>query len=204
MSSDPNLFNDSDSGDAQDRGDDINTNGAPIGPHSDDDNESSSKPSKTQRKQAALALTALGRQLVELKPALLTQIALDDNISHAVEQARDIRSHVARKRQLQYLGKLLRHVDTDAISAQLEQILAPGRQEASFAKMAELWREQLLDRGNQALTEFLQQFPATDHQLLRQCLRQANQDPVKPKTKQAKKALYRELLQIIQQSHKAE
>ena len=202
MSSDPNLFNDSDSDDTQDWGDTIEPHELHTDTHADD--EVDSKPSKTQRKQAALALTALGRQLVELKPSLLGQIDLDENLIQAIEIARGIRSHIARKRQLQYLGKLLRQVDTEAIGVQLERILAPGRQEASFAKMAEHWREQLLEQGNPALTAFLQQFPATDHQLLRQYLRQARQDPDKPKTKQAKKALYRELLQIIQQAQKAE
>lgn len=165
----------------------------------EDVDQASLKPSKTQRKQAAQALTDLGRQLVELKPQQLARIDLSEEIAIAVLDARKIKSHVARKRQLQYLGKLLRNAETDEISQQLEQVLAPGMHEASLSHQAEFWREQLLERGHSALAEFLQQYPTSDHQQLRQYLRQASQQGDNPRIKHAKKLLYRELHQILNQ-----
>ncbi|MCG8466240.1 MAG: DUF615 domain-containing protein [Xanthomonadales bacterium] len=162
------------------------------------------RPSKTQRKKAAQALTDLGRQLVELKPQQLARLSLPDDVAEAVAEARAIRSHGARKRQLQFLGKLLRQIDVDLIQSQLARLLAPGRHEVALAKQGEQWRERLLTEGPAALTAFLEQFPQADRQQLRQLIRQYAQHGEKPKGKQAFKSLYREVHQLLNDAHEAQ
>ena len=67
--------------------------------------------SKSQRKREAQELKSLAGQLIGLSKARLTQVPLEGAVREAVEEARQIRSHVARKRQLQFIAKLLRRTD---------------------------------------------------------------------------------------------
>lgn len=74
-------------------------------------------PSKSQRKREATALQALGEQLVKLTAAQLNRIALPDDLLAAVRQAQSITQRGGRKRQLQYIGKLMRQLDATDIEA---------------------------------------------------------------------------------------
>src|SRR3989442_2017271 len=73
------------------------------------------KPSKTERKRAMHELQTLGERLVGLNPEQLAAIALPENLQYAVEQAQRITKHEARRRQLQYIGRLIRPVDAEPI-----------------------------------------------------------------------------------------
>jgi len=84
------------------------------------------QPSKSQRKRDAHALQALGAQLVALSPAHLAQLALPDALCEAVVAAWRIRSHGARTRQMQYLGKLMRQLDP-AVLRRVRAALEPRR-----------------------------------------------------------------------------
>jgi ribosome-associated protein len=76
-------------------------------------------PSKSARKRAALALQALGAQLVRMREAELTALPLPENLRDAIMQARQLRSHGALSRQHQYIGKLMRGIDVNALEAAL-------------------------------------------------------------------------------------
>ena len=78
------------------------------------------KPSKSQRKREATALQSLGETLVALKPAQLARIPLPDELREAVLAARQMQQRGARKRQLQYIGKLMRRIDPEPIRTALE------------------------------------------------------------------------------------
>lgn len=80
------------------------------------------KPSKSQRKREALALQQLGARLVQVKPALLDKFPLSDELRDAVILARGLAPGSARKRQIQYIGKLLRQTDPAPIQAALADI----------------------------------------------------------------------------------
>ncbi len=91
------------------------------------DPEASLPPSKSQRKRDATALQDLGEQLVELTPVQLERIPLPDDVLAAVRTARTISQRGGRKRQLQYIGKLMRQIDDpEAIRAALRAVL-PGQ-----------------------------------------------------------------------------
>ncbi len=78
--------------------------------------------SRTRKKKEDRALQGLGEQLVALPPAQLATMELPDELRTAVEFARKIRAHGARRRQLQYIGALMRHIDPQPIKSGLERI----------------------------------------------------------------------------------
>lgn len=80
------------------------------------------KPSKTQRKRDMHALQALGESLVGLEDDEIARLPIDERLADAVRQARPMRSNEARRRQLQFIGRLMRRVDVDALRAALAEI----------------------------------------------------------------------------------
>ena len=80
------------------------------------------KPSKSAKKREYLALQKLGEELVALKESELLRLELDEDLLEAVQDARKIKSHGALRRQKQYIGKLMRHVDPQPIRDGLETL----------------------------------------------------------------------------------
>ena len=78
--------------------------------------------SRTQKKNEDRALQRLGEQLVALPAGRLEAMELPDELLAAIELARKIRSHGARRRQIQYIGALMRHIDPQPIETALERI----------------------------------------------------------------------------------
>jgi len=132
-------------------------------------------PSKTQRKQEMHALQALGQRLVALNAAQLASVELPEQLREAIAEAQRIRSREARRRQLQYVGRLMREVDPEPIRAQLEVWDGRSREATAAHHRAERWREQLL-ADDAAFTEFARAHPRTDLQQLRACVREARKE----------------------------
>ena len=122
--------------------------------------------SKTQRKKAIHLLQALGEELVELNDDQLTAIELPEALREAVMAARRITKFEAKRRQLQYIGKLMRRVEVEPIRAALDAMLAGSRRQIAAHKRIEAWRERLL-AGPGALDELLAEYPGADAQRLR-------------------------------------
>jgi len=80
------------------------------------------KPSKSARKREHLARQKLGEELITLRAADLQSLALDEDLLEAVMEARTIKSHGALRRQKQYIGKIMRHIDPEPIRAALERL----------------------------------------------------------------------------------
>jgi ribosome-associated protein len=140
-------------------------------------------PSKSQRKRDAQALQDLGELIVDLPGARFAQLRLPDALHEAVRAARAIAQRGARKRQLQYIGKLMRSIDVAPIRQQLETFTTADRAVTQRQHQIEEWRDRLLAEGDTALDELMQRHPAADRQHLRQLVRnalrerQANQAP---------------------------
>jgi ribosome-associated protein len=117
--------------------------------------------SKTQRKKQVTELQALGEKLVKLRDEQLAAIALPENLRDAVIEARRIPTFEGRRRQMQYIGKLMRHVDAAPIRAALDALQAGPRRETALHKRADSWRERLL-ADETALVEFAGQYPQAD------------------------------------------
>jgi ribosome-associated protein len=132
-------------------------------------------PSKTQRKLEMQALQALGERLVALTAAQLAAIDLPEPLREAVAEAQRIRSREAHRRQLQYIGRLMREVDPAPIRARLEVWDGSSRAATAAHHQAERWRERLLG-DDAALTEFARTHPRADLQRLRACVREARKE----------------------------
>ena len=142
----------------------------PMGSGNDDDDDDAAaaqddsgygRPSKTQRKKAMLALQALGERLVALPESRLRAVPLEAGLRDAINHARSIRSHEGRRRQLQFIGKLMRSADAEAIEASLAGDDATHSRQVAVHHAAEQWRDGLID-GSRRIEDFLNRFPRPD------------------------------------------
>jgi ribosome-associated protein len=152
--------------------------------------------SKSQRRRDALEVKSLASRLIALSPALLAQVPLDEPLRAAIGDARSIRSNVARKRQLQFVAKLLRRGDPDPIRQALEAFGADARQLSGRQHRAEAWRDHLLETGDSAISELLRQRHDVDAQPLRQLMRKARQETDAGRPPAAARALFRLLREM--------
>lgn len=123
-------------------------------------------PSKSRRKREAAALQSLGEELAALPAESLDQLDLPDRLRQALEELQGIGSHEARRRQRQFIGRLMREVDPAPLRAFVEARKRPSRDAARLFRLAEHWRDRLLDEGEPAARAFAQTFPAVDAQVL--------------------------------------
>jgi len=157
------------------------------------------KPSKTQRKQEVHELQALGEALAALNEEQLARIELPERLRDAVMEARRITAFEAKRRQLQYIGKLMRGVEAAPIRAALDAALARSRGEAAAHKRVEAWRERLLaDPG--AVNELLAEYPATDSRQLRTLVGAALRERTEGRPPRAYRALYQALRALIEEA----
>jgi len=136
----------------------------------------SDKPSKTQRKKAMHELQALGAALLELSEHQLETMDLPTELLEAVLAARSITRHEARRRQVQFIGRVMRDLDPAPIREQLA--VWQGRSQATTQQLHDIerWRERLLE-DESALTEFAGSYGAASQlQPLRACLREARRE----------------------------
>lgn len=155
-------------------------------------------PSKSQLKRDMLALQELGERLVELPQARLDRVELPPQLLDAVLEARRITARGGRRRQLQYIGRLMRDVDAAPIEAALARMDGTDRAATALLHQAERWRERLLDEGDAALAEFLDRHPGVDRQALRQIQRNARAERDGGKPPQHQRALFRMVSATLQ------
>jgi ribosome-associated protein len=149
-------------------------------------------PSKTKKKQEMHELQRLGAALVELSAAHLERISLPEALAQAVREARRIRSHEARRRQVQFIGRLMRELDPEPIRAQLAVLEGGSAQARASHQRVEHWRARLME-DDAVLTEFAREYAGADLQQLRALLRNARKEQAEGKPPRA----YRELFRII-------
>ena len=154
--------------------------------------------SKSQRRRDALELKSLATDLIKLSPARLASVPLDDSLVSAIEEARQFRSHGARKRQLQYVAKLLRRVDPDPIFQTLEEFDSAARQLIARQHRVDSWRDCLIESGDQALGVLLRQRRDADAQAFRQLIRNAQKESARGKPPAAARTLFRLLRELDQ------
>ena len=147
--------------------------------------------SKSQRKRDALELKSLASKLIKLAPVRLAKVPLDDSIREAIEEARQIRSHVAGKRQLQFVAKQLRRIDATEILAFIDADQNDARQLTARQHRAEAWRDFLINSGDSALEQLLAQRQNVDAQPIRQLIRNARREAQAEKPPTSARALFR-------------
>ena len=112
------------------------------------------KPSKSQKKRMQTALQDLGEQLIGLSDEKLASLSLDERLNYAIQEARRMKSHEAKRRQKQYIGKLMRDVDQEPIHALLSSLQGDDRRQKRIFANAERWRDRLVREGHDALQAF--------------------------------------------------
>ena len=153
--------------------------------------------SKTKRKQRVQALQALGASLVELAPARLDALDLPDELLAAVREAQRITSREARRRQLQYIGRLMRAIDPEPVRAALAGIAGQSAAARARQKRLELWRERLIV-DDVALTEFASEHAGADLQALRALIRNARREIAASRPPRAQRELFRLVREILE------
>ncbi len=148
-------------------------------------------PSKSQLKRDAHALQKLGTELLDIPEAEWSQLNLPSDLVTALREAKRLRSHGARKRQLQYIGKLMRNVDPEPIRQYFHQLRLKARQQAQRHQELEHWRTRLLEEGDAALQAFMALYTQANRQHLRQLIRQARKEQADNSPPKSSRALFR-------------
>lgn len=161
----------------------------------------SAKPSKSQIKRDMEALQALGAELVALSAERLAKIDLPEALREAVRDAQRFTKHEARRRQLQYIGRLMRDIDPAPIRAVLDEIhgvsaAATARQHALESLRARLLADEAV------LGEIGRRHPTADFQQLRQLRRNALKEQAEGRPPRAFRELFRVLRTLEEQEHR--
>ncbi|TDQ59787.1 ribosome-associated protein [Mesocricetibacter intestinalis] len=154
--------------------------------------------SKSEIKRDAEELKKLGAKLVELTKTNLEKIPMPENLADAVELARRLQKE-ARRRQLQYIGKLLRAMDTEPIREALDKIENKHNQQQALLHKLELLRDELVEKGDSALGQVLETYPRADRQHLRNLIRQAQKERAQKSAPKAYREIYRYLSDLLLQ-----
>ncbi len=159
---------------------------------SDNDLDQNDTPSKSSRKRDMTALQELGAQLVELNEQQIESMQLPEALLEAVLEAKRLNRREARRRQLQFIGRLMRDLDATPIRDRLEEWRGQGREHTAQLHNLERWRDELL-AGDPALERFLREYPGADSQKLRSLIRNARREQgaaLPPKS-------YRDLFRVL-------
>lgn len=135
--------------------------------------------SRSEIKRQLDVLKHLGKRLTELRPDQQEKVPMDASLRAAVAETRRISSNGALKRHMQYIGKLMRHADIEAIHAALDQFDTASQAHNQKFHLLEQWRDRLLapaETGNAALEAFILAYPETDIQQLRQLIRNTRKE----------------------------
>lgn len=163
--------------------------------HSPDPMQTDERPSRSARRREALDVLTFAKQLSGLPPARLDKLGLPDDVRDELAEVQRTPSHIAHKRQLAYLAKLMRgHDDEDlaAARAALTTDRAAGARQAAELHRIETMRESLLgEDGDTALTTFITEHPDADRQHMRALIRQSRHERENGKPPRAQRELFR-------------
>lgn len=154
------------------------------------------RPSKSALKRQMHDLQALGLQLAELPESRVAKLDLPEALRDALAEYRRTRSHEGRRRQLQFVGKLMRKTDEEPIREAVAAFKLGSAKETLALHEAERWREELI-ASDDAITRWLNHFPETDAQQLRSLVRAARKDAKAEAVEQRRGRSYRELFQLV-------
>ena len=155
-------------------------------------------PSKTMLKAEADEKQALGEALLTLRADLMARLDLPTKLLDAIKDAKKITNFEGRRRQMQFIGKLMRPLDADPIRDAINEQLNGSAQLTLQLHLAEQWRDKLV-ANDESLQSWLNEYPATDSQQLRAMIRQARKDykPEKPGEAPRHGKSYREVFQLV-------
>lgn len=148
--------------------------------------------SKTKKKRESEELQKLGAALIELPAVQLDALGLPAELLAAVREAQRISSHEARRRQVQFIGKVMRRIDPEPVRAAVAAITSQSATARARQKRLEQWRERLI-ADDAALTEFAGGHAGADLQEMRTLIRNARREIAEGKPPRAQRELFRVL-----------
>ncbi|MFT7186228.1 MAG: ribosome-associated protein [Pseudohongiellaceae bacterium] len=146
--------------------------------------------SKSQVKREMIALQHLGKKLTELKPAQLKKMPISEELLKAVQESYNIQQREAKRRHLNYIGRLMRSEDPEKVQYALDEFDSSSLRYAQEIHLIEVWRERLIAGDKTSLTAFIEEKPEANAQLLRQLIRNAQKDLSQEKNTGAAKKLF--------------
>jgi len=159
-------------------------------------------PSKSQLKRDSTALQDLGRELAELGKERLAKVPIDEDLRDAVKDYQRFTAHEAKRRQLQYIGRLMRNVDPEPVRAALDAFRGVSAVETARMHKLEALRTRLLE-DEKTLHEIAEKHPGVDLQQLRVMRRNALKEKELNKPPRAFRELFRELRDLLAQDGEA-
>lgn len=150
------------------------------------------EPSKTQRKKAMHGLQDLGSALTRLSSQQLADLPLPPALADAIVEAKRLRAREAIRRQMQYIGRLMRDADVTAIQAKMQEWITGERRDTAHFHALELWRDKLLADDN-SWEKFTLAFPQADLTLIRKLIEAARQESLHNRPPKSARALFRAL-----------
>jgi ribosome-associated protein len=172
-----------------------NANRGAVGFRSDEFDQEYERPSKSELKRQSNELQKLGEQLIDAPRDRVKRVPMPDNVRDAILMCQTITNHEGRRRQLQFVGKLMRTLDEEEVAViqrTIESWKGTSRAEAAALHALERRREKLL-ADDKALTQLLEEHPQLDVQHLRTLIRNARKEQAENKPPKA----YREIFQIL-------
>ena len=155
------------------------------------------RPSKSQRKRDMVALQKLGESLLELAPEQLERLGLPEDLAEAVHFYHTLKDKEARRRQLQFIGTVMRKVDPEPLRQAMDELDQLRYQQAEEFHQIEQWREALVAGNREVLTELVGRF-GLDPQQLNRLARLAAEEKAAGKPSKNGRALFRLLRQAFE------
>jgi ribosome-associated protein len=152
--------------------------------------------SKTQKKKEAHSLQRLGEKLLTLSKEQIREIDIPEEVLDALNLARTIKSREGLRRQVQFIGSLMRKIDTDPIQQAVDQIEQGAYKKALEFQETEQWRDELIAGNDELLEEILENHINADRQQLSQLVRNAVKEAENNKPPKSSRALFRYLREI--------
>lgn len=155
-------------------------------------------PSKSQLKREMHALQDLGKRMLDLSNDQLATLAISDTLRAAIEESRRIHQNEARRRHLQYIGKVIRQEDDpESLATAIDAFDAGSEEHTRRHHLAERWRDRIIAEGDAVVGEFFNYCPSADLQHLRNLARNARKDVEKQKNTGQSRKLFRYLRECI-------
>ena len=146
---------------------------------------------RSDQKKESDALQALGEALLELHAKTLQRLNLPEKLTDALAEYKRLTSFEARRRQMQFIGKLMRDQPLDEILALIDQVDASSRQYNERFHNLERWRDRLIEGDDAVLEKFVAEFPEADRQQMRSVIRQAKHELAHNKAPASSRKLFK-------------
>ena len=156
--------------------------------------------SKSERKREVTALQDLGERLLELSQEQLNNIRISQELQDALILAKTLKSRGARRRQMQYIGVLMRRIDPEPIRLMIHEIDKGQKHKAREFQQLETMRNSLIDGDDTVFEEIIRRFPDANILRLRQLVRGARKEKKENKPPKQSRSLFRYLRELAAKS----